>query len=838
MIGFRVLLPLVILCVGTTGALATTLERLSPYAHAKLLREDSSLHATSFAGESLGLACGDRGTILRSVDGGVSWTLQSSRVDCRLDDVVCLDEQRAVIVGGGYDRITNISRGVVLYTTDGGKTWLSSPDQELPRMRSIRSRGDGSLEALGDWSDSLLTNQFESHDGGKTWQGANQDLDTNMDSVFAAPPPKTSTSLFQSARSVGVPVAIRDACRIRGDTLCAVGDHGVIFRSDDGGKSWTNVRGQQRQTAILVVANSAKSVAWSLIGNEALENRHRVSVLVHQESPSMEQVAMMLGAASIDHSPTSNEPVRTAGEWLYVHRPTIVVLDSELPAEIRDAYFQAATRAGIARVVNYSTSGAGRASLHHRALLPKLGVLASDLHSDAMQFLAPLNSGAPDISLRYLYDATASTNRGDSVADGINLSAGKHLAVQLPSASRRQIQIAQARMSQPQRIDKLLTTAASSQQFSESVTATLDQTAKADQFRVAWSLYQATHGKQTAREISLHETMLELIADRFASTSAGRFANLRLASLRNSLEWRQLRPLLSMERDSKVVTAAVPVPVSPFQVASNPIAQVSATSPVLVAQPDNYVLSRRATADKESVDLAWEFHPMVLFSRESARIRNDDGSLQPADGESANLRRLKSTFASPWSALVQPSGSKVIIGRHTDTPPRLDGLVDDKCWQSAIRVIGSQQRLRVAFDDEYVYLAFQCPASDMAADKSPTSPSGKIRDHDLSAVDRLRIRIDRDRDLLTAMELQVSDARRTLDTIDGVTAWQPTWYPAIQRTEDHVSVEIAILRRDLADLPITNGESWHVSTSVMHPGQQSSSLIPQPHDWVRVIFTQ
>jgi photosystem II stability/assembly factor-like uncharacterized protein len=61
-------------------------------------------------------AVGRNGTIIHSSDGGTSWEMQISGVDTTLYDVDFADSLRGLIAGDG----------VVLYTQDGGNTWLQS----------------------------------------------------------------------------------------------------------------------------------------------------------------------------------------------------------------------------------------------------------------------------------------------------------------------------------------------------------------------------------------------------------------------------------------------------------------------------------------------------------------------------------------------------------------------------------------------------------------------------------------------------------------------------------------------------------------------------------------
>jgi hypothetical protein len=170
-------------------------------------------------------------------------------------------------------------------------------------------------------------------------------------------------------------------------------------------------------------------------------------------------------------------------------------------------------------------------------------------------------------------------------------------------------------------------------------------------------------------------------------------------------------------------------------------------------------------------------------------------------------------------------------------PPKLDGHLDDDCWRPTWPAAQTSANLRVAYDDDYVYVAAACDAQRLAPDTLAIGSSSIVRDSDLTSVDRMRIAIDTDRDLVTQMQLQVSDARRTHDAIDGHPGWQPTWYVDTRRDDHQLTVEIAILRRDLVDLPIPLGESWFVSAGPIPAGTAArEQVMPNPDDWVRVIF--
>lgn len=106
----------VLVCV---SARATAGEGRSPAP----LQDDANLHDVQFVSASTGWAVGDRGVIWKTVDGGRSWRLLDSPVDCPLRSLCFLTDRIGWIAGGGVAPYTRLGYGVVLHTEDGGQTW-------------------------------------------------------------------------------------------------------------------------------------------------------------------------------------------------------------------------------------------------------------------------------------------------------------------------------------------------------------------------------------------------------------------------------------------------------------------------------------------------------------------------------------------------------------------------------------------------------------------------------------------------------------------------------------------------------------------------------------------
>ncbi len=861
-------------CVLPGRAAADFLEPMPRYAHARQFRGDASLHAIAFADEQTGLAVGDRGTLLLTRDGGTTWHLRDSGVDCQLCDVLWWDEQRAVVIGGGYDRITGLSRGAVLWTEDGGRRWQRADDGELPRLTDLRIGADGrTLLAIGDWSAASGTRAFASSDGGRTWQGEDP-----ADELVAAATEPTSADRRDWTETSQAPAPIRGRCRVGANELWAVGDHGCILHSADGGRTWQARRGGERQTSLLIVSRRPADVPWPVIGNEAFEFRQRVAVLVAESQPGdfaagseqalVRQAAVTLGGAAADSltasgmGPVDDSQRQPQGadrwlteldDWLAMHRPLVVVLDRELEPSVRESFRRLAIERGTARVVTYELGQQGDSMLHAGALLPRSGVLARDLWEDALQLVAPGDEPGESVALRRVHDVAGVAPRGDSVTGGLRRPDGCELAAEIPPAPRRQLQTAKARLSESRRLDRLFGTAGDPETFSSSLQMLVAQTASEDRFRLLWRAFRKA---RTQVDRSREALVLEQIAKTMDETSVGDWSQLRVEVMRRSEEWSSLREsIMESARAGEVATAADVVPVSPFKLpegsrleqGDGAVRQASATSPlrVAVSQPLELNRERQSEESRErEVDLVWEFHPAVLVARDAFRRHGSDGELQPAEKPSADLRRV--TEADPgsgWSRLFTADRGQLVIAPRAPTPPRLDERVDDPCWQQAAPqslkagIAGEPATIQMAYDDDYVYFAITCPADSLRPDSQGRPADGRTRDHDLNSCDRLQLRIDTDRDLMSSLSLEMSASGRTRDAIDGNDAWQPTWYVAPSDGESSIRFELAVLRRDLIELPIHPGQSWFVSLRRLEANESSwDHPLPQPANWLRVTF--
>ena len=126
----------------------------------------------------------------------------------------------------------------------------------------------------------------------------------------------------------------------------------------------------------------------------------------------------------------------------------------------------------------------------------------------------------------------------------------------------------------------------------------------------------------------------------------------------------------------------------------------------------------------------------------------------------------------PWRAAAQaelwlsnrtgPPPKPVAFGRKTDTPPYLDGKLDDPCWQNArpikLRAVGAEgltefpTEVKIAYDQEFLYLAIKC--AHPTGRQLPLA-KGRQRDADLGPFDRVSVSFDLDRDYSTSFNFAI-----------------------------------------------------------------------------------
>jgi len=126
------------------------------------------LHAVFFLDENRGWAVGSRGTLLATVDGGKSWQTKSQPTADILRDVYFTDDQNGWLVceANLYELKGKDARTYLMQTTDGGETWkridIGRTDVNARLTRAIFSHGRG-------WAFGEEGAIWTTRDSGATW---------------------------------------------------------------------------------------------------------------------------------------------------------------------------------------------------------------------------------------------------------------------------------------------------------------------------------------------------------------------------------------------------------------------------------------------------------------------------------------------------------------------------------------------------------------------------------------------------------------------------------------------------------------------------------------------
>ncbi|MCC6157136.1 MAG: hypothetical protein IT350_03725 [Deltaproteobacteria bacterium] len=209
-----------------------------------------------FANDRVGLAVGNFGAVFRTTDGGATWTYQQLEAmsSGTIYRVHMFDENTAVMCGEyptweaqldetvSADTLSSFFR-----TTDGGATWTRLPMPTTSHLfgMTFMSANDGYVSG----SKGLL---LQTADGGANWTTIPTNSEFHLLDVFAQPGGAVAAvgnaGLAVRAENGAASVVttgeyfsiVANAFNAKGQGI-AVGDHGLVMLSADGGKSWTRL---------------------------------------------------------------------------------------------------------------------------------------------------------------------------------------------------------------------------------------------------------------------------------------------------------------------------------------------------------------------------------------------------------------------------------------------------------------------------------------------------------------------------------------------------------------------------------------------------------------------
>ncbi|WP_437194416.1 YCF48-related protein [Planctomicrobium sp. SH527] len=272
-----------------------------------------------------------QGVVLTTKDGGESWVVQTNQELPYLRYVKFFDLELGIAVG---DRSTTFPGGVI-QSEDGGQTWSATSSSKSGRWNAAAFTGGGQGILGGDQSRQAAVSQGSVNPAGsgafglQAWRGASidatgrawmagegaalsqstnfgvswtpvtanlpQQLDdfTNFqcvthreNHVWAAGSPGAVIWHSADAGTTWRPQRTGDAIPLNSITFLddlrgiAIGELGRICRTDDGGKSWQNVRGTGRRLACLAIQSQHQKTPIPFLTRWSKEDGYRTAVMV------------------------------------------------------------------------------------------------------------------------------------------------------------------------------------------------------------------------------------------------------------------------------------------------------------------------------------------------------------------------------------------------------------------------------------------------------------------------------------------------------------------------------------------------------------------------------
>jgi photosystem II stability/assembly factor-like uncharacterized protein len=157
---------------------------------------ETSLFSVCILAEQTYLAAGDFGTVYRTEDGGVKWSIVQTGMTSPLFCIRNIDKSTIYVSGGD---------GLILKSVDGGMSWKAQNSGTKKHLFSIAFSDARKGVAVGDWGTIIYTN-----DGGENWSAASWKEDKMLYGV----------------------------CYADSDNVWIAGEMGLLLRSTDGGKTW------------------------------------------------------------------------------------------------------------------------------------------------------------------------------------------------------------------------------------------------------------------------------------------------------------------------------------------------------------------------------------------------------------------------------------------------------------------------------------------------------------------------------------------------------------------------------------------------------------------------
>lgn len=789
-----------------------------------------AFHALRLAPPVGGWAVGDGGLVMTTGDLGHSWQTPPADLPTRVAEHF---DFYALAVRGRQVWIAGSPGTRVFHSPDGGQTWQTFDTGQSVPLRAMTFSDDQNGWAVGDLGTILST-----ADGGRSWR------------VQRAGGRRAALLAVVGHPQDVPPELVADVGAADG-YLAAVD---VLYRRATADGEPTDPTGTATTHEAMILAGAAAvNTAWrfplpprgvTTRPEELLAALNRVNdgrAIERLESHLVEQLRMWRPDVVVTHSARQqdDEPLAAMLEEL-VRRAIDAAGD---PAQ----YPELATEAGLGpwqvkKVYGLLPVGEeGDERIATGRFAPRLGCTLAEWTVPARGLVDSHFTAAPDmVALKTALSRTGRPGRGHGLFGGLAIAPGG-------DARRRSTLLAGD-------VDDLRRMAARHRHVQELLERTAGDAAWAGQVVNLTDGLDADRGGQLLCQLAegyRAKGRLDLAADTYYLL-ARRWPDHPLVD--QSLVWLvQFYASSEMAHRSSEVRGTNARPGGGLETASLPAAgadgksgvrQASAVGPAAAGSTPTVGLARDDRLRRAALLGQYlESARPTLYAEPAVRLplvvaQRGLGYANPAKRYFLSLDRLPES--DPWRACGRterwlatpdelPPTKKLGNCRRAAERPHLDGRLDEPWWQAAdvLRLRGPAAgaetgaptaEVRLAHDNEYLYLAITCPQADgvqYAADDRP-----RPRDADLAQHDRVSLRLDVDRDYTTYFELDVDDRGWTWDACWGDATWDPTWYVATGRdaAAGTWTIEAAVPLRELVDEPPAARGVWAVAVRRAIPG--------------------
>lgn len=210
--------------VGTSGMIVKTTNGGETWT-AQTSGITSELYGVDFVNENIGFAVGQAGTILKTTNGGLTWSSQTSGTTSSLYDVNFINEQIGLVVG---------ATGRILRTTNGGSNWTLITSGTTQTLRELQF-----VDTSNAWAVGTSGTIRRSTDGGSSW--------------------------FAQTAPGGITRYLRAVSFIDNQNGWIVGDGKVILKTTDSGNNWIRKNAPAGVDSILRGVSFVNSqIGWAI----------------------------------------------------------------------------------------------------------------------------------------------------------------------------------------------------------------------------------------------------------------------------------------------------------------------------------------------------------------------------------------------------------------------------------------------------------------------------------------------------------------------------------------------------------------------------------------------